>query len=70
MKNKLRLAGFVVWAIGFALIIYLLILNNVVPYNQIDQRSFSSTETVGIALIASGVLLVFIHNAKTKQKPP
>ena len=66
MKPNLRLVGIILWAIGFALIIYLLIQNNVVPYDQINQRFFNSTEMVGIALIASGVLLVFIHNAKRK----
>jgi hypothetical protein len=60
--------GIIVWAIGMALIIYLFIQNIVVPYDQINQRTFNSIETVGIVLIGLGVLLTFILlNFKRKQ---
>lgn len=72
MKPNLRLVGIIVWAIGFASIIYLLIQNNVVPYDQINHRLFNSIQMVGVVLIALGILLIFIHNAKENRslRPP
>ena len=68
MKRSLRFMGIIVWAIGMALIIYLFIQNIVVPYDQINQRTFNSIETVGVVLIGLGVLLTFILlNFKRKQ---
>ena len=69
MKPSLIFVGIIVWAIGMALIIYLLIQNNVVPYDQINQRDFRTIETVGVVLIGLGVLLTFILNSKRKQNP-
>jgi mannose/fructose/N-acetylgalactosamine-specific phosphotransferase system component IIC len=62
MKPNLKLMGIIVWAIGFALILYLLIQNNVVPYDQINPKLVISIEILGVVIMALGVLLIFIHN--------
>ncbi len=74
MKLNLRLVGLIVAGIGLALIVYLLIQNNVVPYDQINRHLADSIYTVAVVLGVIGILLIFVYNinilkAKTKQNP-
>jgi membrane protein DedA with SNARE-associated domain len=66
--------GLIIAVIGLALIGYLIVQNNVVPYDQIDHHLANSIFIVAVVLGFIGILLVLVYNihfrkAKTKQSP-
>ena len=68
LKLNLRLVGIIIWAVGLSLVVYLLIQNIVVPYDQINQSLVSKIETLGVVIMAFGILLVFIYSLMIVSK--
>ena len=55
--RRLRLAGLFLFAIGFALMVYLIVQYVYVPYDQQNHAGFSFIPIVGVVLFGAGLWL-------------
>lgn len=58
--------SFIIFVFGIALIFYLIIPNNGIPFNSVF---YNFIELFGIVLMVLGGVLVVSYNAKRKQTP-